>query len=156
MPAIHSTSRAVARCLVASLFAITSALAQVSATDLSVTVKGTRPAQSSRVALGVSNDAFGTVAAPSFAKAAADPWLADFQRAVATQPWVLGYRIPAGDFAGASAQVSGRFPPAVQGVQFRNGPATHDMGGLRYQHWFVGDGMVQRCTRRWPHSTSRA
>lgn len=53
-------------------------------------------------------------------------------------------RAPAGDFAGASAQVSGRFPPAVKGVLFRNGPAIHDMGGLRYQHWFDGDGMVQR------------
>lgn len=55
---------------------------------------------------------------------------------------------PRGDFAGASAQVSGRFPPAVKGVLFRNGPAIHDMGGLRYQHWFDGDGMGVRAEVR--------
>jgi len=84
------------------------------------------------------------VALPSFAQAAADPWMAEFQQAESTLPWTLGYRTPAGDFGGASAQVSGRFPAAVQGVLFRNGPAIHDMGGLRYRHWFDGDGMVQR------------
>jgi carotenoid cleavage dioxygenase len=84
------------------------------------------------------------VALPIFAQATADPWMADFRQAEASQPWTLGYRTPAGDFTGASAHVSGRFPAAVQGVLFRNGPAVHDMGGQRYQHWFDGDGMVQR------------
>lgn len=45
MPALHSTSRAVARWLVACMFATTCALAQVHAADLSVTVTGTRSAQ---------------------------------------------------------------------------------------------------------------
>lgn len=81
---------------------------------------------------------------PSFAQAATDPWMASFTQAEATLPWTLGYRTPTGDYGGSPAQVRGRFPAAVQGVLFRNGPAIHDMGGQRYQHWFDGDGMVQR------------
>jgi all-trans-8'-apo-beta-carotenal 15,15'-oxygenase len=30
------------------------------------------------------------------------------------------------------------------GAFFRNGPARHELGGQRYQHWFDGDGMVQK------------
>lgn len=89
--------------------------------------------------------AAGAAMAPTaFAQAAPDPWMADFQQADATLPWTLGYRTPDGDFGGAAAEVSGRFPAAVQGVLYRNGPAIHDLGGRRYQHWFDGDGMVQR------------
>jgi uncharacterized protein (DUF2141 family) len=45
MPAIRSSSYAVARWLAASIFATASALTQVHAANLSVTVKGTRSAQ---------------------------------------------------------------------------------------------------------------
>ncbi|MGB7181641.1 MAG: carotenoid oxygenase family protein [Burkholderiaceae bacterium] len=33
-------------------------------------------------------------------------------------------------------------PPTLRGTLFRNGPARMQRGGLRYQHWFDGDGMV--------------
>lgn len=79
---------------------------------------------------------------PAFAREAADAWQADFDRSAA--PWTLGYRTPPGDFAPLPAVVRGRFPDAVRGTLFRVGPAGHDMGGLRYHHWFDGDGMVQR------------
>lgn len=70
-----------------------------------------------------------------------DPWMAEFARSDA--PWTLAYRSPQDDLSGHAA-VRGRFPAAVHGVLFRNGPAIHDLGGQRYQHWFDGDGMVQR------------
>ena len=42
--------------------------------------------------------------------------------------------------------VSGRLPPALTGVLWRNGPAEHERFGHRYGHWFDGDGMVQAFT----------
>lgn len=73
----------------------------------------------------------------------ADSWMGDFSRAEAESPWTLGYRSAAAELRG-QATVRGRFPAAVQGVLFRNGPAMHDLGGMRYHHWFDGDGMIQR------------
>lgn len=75
------------------------------------------------------------------AAAVQDPWLAEFERSPA--PWTLGYRNARDDLSG-QAEVRGRFPAAVQGVLFRNGPGIHDMGGQRYRHVFDGDGMIQR------------
>ena len=42
--------------------------------------------------------------------------------------------------------LSGRLPPDLTGVLWRNGPAEHDRFGHRYGHWFDGDGMVQAFT----------
>ena len=42
--------------------------------------------------------------------------------------------------------LSGRLPPALAGVLWRNGPAEHERFGHRYGHWFDGDGMVQAFT----------
>ena len=36
-----------------------------------------------------------------------------------------------------------RLPEALRGTFYRNGPAVHERFGLRYQHLFDGDGMVQ-------------
>lgn len=83
------------------------------------------------------------LSAPAWAQTA-EPWMAEFQQAAATVDWTLAYRSPAGDFPGATARLTGRFPQAVHGTLYRNGPAVHDLGGRRYQHWFDGDGMVQR------------
>ena len=44
------------------------------------------------------------------------------------------------------ATLSGRLPPALAGVLWRNGPAEHERFGHRYDHWFDGDGMVQAFT----------
>ena len=38
----------------------------------------------------------------------------------------------------------GRWPEALRGRFYRNGPALFERGGQRYHHWFDGDGMVQQ------------
>jgi carotenoid cleavage dioxygenase len=78
------------------------------------------------------------------ADAASDPWLTAFQQAESASPWTLAYRSASADVAGEAIKIRGRFPAAVHGVLFRNGPAVHELGGLRYHHWFDGDGMIQR------------
>ena len=69
-------------------------------------------------------------------------WQAQFE--AADVPWTIGFATPQSDFALTSATVRGRFPDALAGSFYRNGPAGHDMNGQRYHHWFDGDGMVQR------------
>lgn len=64
--------------------------------------------------------------------------------AAPTSNWTQAFRSATGDIAPHAATVRGRFPEAVHGTLFRNGPAVHDLGGQRYRHWFDGDGMVQR------------
>ena len=79
---------------------------------------------------------------PSAARAAgADDWQAPFDASSA--PWKAGFATPQGDLPLTAAQVRGRFPDAVAGTFYRQGPAGHDLGGERNHHWFDGDGMVQ-------------
>ncbi|MEM7763724.1 MAG: carotenoid oxygenase family protein [Pseudomonadota bacterium] len=40
--------------------------------------------------------------------------------------------------------VSGKLPAEVTGSLYRNGPALTERAGIRYRHWFDGDGMIQR------------
>jgi len=42
-----------------------------------------------------------------------------------------------------SASIQGKWPEALRGTLFRNGPGLFERGGQRYQHWFDGDGLVQ-------------
>ncbi|RST49567.1 carotenoid oxygenase family protein [Variovorax sp. DXTD-1] len=81
---------------------------------------------------------------PALARAAEGPdaWQAEFD--AAGTPWKSGFATPADDLPLTRAKVRGRFPDAVAGTLFRNGPAGHDLGGQRYRHWFDGDGMVHR------------
>lgn len=74
------------------------------------------------------------------AAAEPDSWQAQF--AASREPWTPVFATPAGDFPRAKARVRGRFPDAVNGTLYRNGPAGHTLGGERYHHWFDGDGMV--------------
>ena len=41
---------------------------------------------------------------------------------------------------------TGRWPDALRGRFYRNGPALFERNGQRYHHWFDGDGMVQQFT----------
>ena len=50
---------------------------------------------------------------------------------------------PADSLAHASLTIEGRLPDDLVGILRRNGPAVHDRHGLRYEHWFDGDGMMQ-------------
>ncbi len=66
--------------------------------------------------------------------------------AQSAQAWTLGYSSLAADAAPVNLKVRGRIPKAVQGAFYRNGPARHHLGTLRYAHWFDGDGALQRYT----------
>lgn len=76
-------------------------------------------------------------------EAATDPWQQSFSQATASQPWTLAYA-NGRDREPVQAQVRGRFPAAVHGALYRNGPAIHALNGRRYHHFFDGDGMLQR------------
>ncbi len=69
---------------------------------------------------------------------------ASFEQAATTRPWTLGYRSAMSErLATESVPTTGTIPPELRGTFFRNGPALHGRGGLRYGHRWDGDGMVQ-------------
>lgn len=75
--------------------------------------------------------------------AAGDSWKTDFAKALRRKPWLLGYKSAGqGDVARTDLRVEGTIPQGLRGTLFRNGPAQHEVGDTRYQHWFTGDGMV--------------
>ncbi|MGH7186251.1 MAG: carotenoid oxygenase family protein, partial [Pseudomonadota bacterium] len=82
---------------------------------------------------------------PGLAKAAAsDSWQAEFAAALGKNPYLEGWRGTAQETLSASnLPIEGKLPAGLRGVFYRNGPARHEVGGLRYHHWFDGDGMVQ-------------
>jgi carotenoid cleavage dioxygenase len=87
-----------------------------------------------------------TLAAPAWGRPAA---AADFAAAVATQPLLApfkGVTDASGDRDCDSALLRGRWPAELRGRFYRNGPALYDRQGVRYHHWFDGDGMVQQYT----------
>lgn len=74
----------------------------------------------------------------------ADPWLHEFHAALERQPWLAGWR----NFDGVALperalRWHGRPPRGLAGTLYRNGPARFERGGLRYHHWFDGDGLIQ-------------
>jgi carotenoid cleavage dioxygenase len=75
--------------------------------------------------------------------AAPDDWGAAFRAALKDAPWLIGYESAPPRLDCAELAVEGRWPAALSGTFYRNGPARHDVGELRYHHWFDGDGMVQ-------------
>ena len=66
-----------------------------------------------------------------------------FHAALKRDPTLSVYADTVGEQAGA-AVVTGRLPPDLEGVLFRNGPGRFELGGERYHHWFDGDGFAQR------------
>jgi all-trans-8'-apo-beta-carotenal 15,15'-oxygenase len=74
---------------------------------------------------------------------------ADFAAAVARQPLLTpfkGVTDATGDRFTGRLATRGRWPAALAGRFYRNGPALYERGGERYHHWFDGDGMVQQFT----------
>src|SRR5262245_9042097 len=73
-----------------------------------------------------------------------DAWAKGFADSLEHNPYLSG-------FAGISEDVlvtrrlslDGTIPAALRGTFYRNGPARYERAGLRYHHWFDGDGMVQ-------------
>jgi len=76
--------------------------------------------------------------------AAEDPWAKGFAEGLRRDSYLHG-------FAGINEDVlvtnrlrlDGAIPAALRGTFYRNGPARYERAGLRYHHWFDGDGMVQ-------------
>lgn len=59
--------------------------------------------------------------------------------------WKLGWKSVENDsFSSLNMEVYGRVPKAISGAYFRNGPAKLERNNLRYEHWFDGDGMIQK------------
>jgi len=58
--------------------------------------------------------------------------------------WQLGFETPPPDLDSELKLVSGRLPTGLEGVFYRNGPAQFERAGVRLDHWFDGDGMIQR------------
>ena len=67
--------------------------------------------------------------------------------AAPTYDWKLAWKSVENDsFSSLNMQIYGEIPDTVNGVYLRNGPAKLERDGLRYHHWFDGDGMVQKFT----------
>lgn len=99
----------------------------------------TRNMQAAAVLTSASTFSIGGVA---HAKSS-DPWSQAFAQELKTKPWLLGYRSAAQENYAAQATLSGRWPKALSGTLYRNGPAQHEVAGFRYRHWFAGNGMLQ-------------
>jgi carotenoid cleavage dioxygenase-like enzyme len=78
---------------------------------------------------------------PAFAKVAASKVTKGLQ-----PDWALGWRNPIKHNLKTPKLklVSGKMPKGLTGTLYRNGPAVQERGGFRMNHWFDGDGMVQR------------
>ena len=75
--------------------------------------------------------------------AAGDSWKAEFAAALKRHPWLLGYKSSGpGDYELSDLRVEGVIPEGLRGTLYRNGPAQHEVGDTRHQHWFTGDGLV--------------
>ena len=84
------------------------------------------------------------LAAPSFARSSEAEV---FDAAVADKPWLKpfkGVSDATQDLRCDALAITGKWPSALQGRFYRNGPAVFERGGQRYHHWFDGDGMVQQ------------
>jgi carotenoid cleavage dioxygenase len=79
--------------------------------------------------------------APRLARA--DEWRDAFHAKLKEAPWLIGYASAPATLDCASLTVEGKWPAALAGRFYRNGPARHEVGALRYHHWFDGDGMIQ-------------
>tara|TARA_R110002072_G_scaffold1780_10_gene14786 strand:- start:5587 stop:7137 length:1551 start_codon:yes stop_codon:yes gene_type:complete len=71
-----------------------------------------------------------------------DSWAKAFQQSLEANPWLSGYKTASQNQYGGTAKIQGRWPKALTGTLYRNGPAQHEIGGVRYHHYFDGDGML--------------
>ena len=83
------------------------------------------------------------IAGLPLARAGGPDWGQDFARTLEADPKLLGWRGVRTDRLECTARIEGRLPEELRGTFYRNGPAVHERFGVRYQHLFDGDGMVQ-------------
>ena len=79
------------------------------------------------------------------AAAGTEDWSLEFARALEANPMLLGWHGVHADRLRCEARIEGRLPEELQGTFYRNGPAVFQRFGVRYRHWFEGDGMVHAC-----------
>ena len=70
-------------------------------------------------------------------------WSEKFARALETNPMLLGWRSVHADRLQCDTRIEGNLPAELRGTFYRNGPAVFQRFGVRYRHWFEGDGMMQ-------------
>jgi carotenoid cleavage dioxygenase len=78
------------------------------------------------------------------AAACAEPATAFATAAAGNAPWTAAYAGISSDVEPVTVRFEGRLPPGFRGSLYRNGAARNAFAGLRYAHWFDGDGAVQR------------
>ena len=67
-----------------------------------------------------------------------------FDTLAARDPWLTGWKTFGRESVGpTAATIEGRWPDGLRGTLYRNGPAWFDRAGVRYQHWFDGDGLMR-------------
>jgi all-trans-8'-apo-beta-carotenal 15,15'-oxygenase len=63
---------------------------------------------------------------------------------LAGDDWLAGWRTFGREAEGpTAATIEGRWPGSLTGTLYRNGPGWFDRAGLRYEHWFDGDGLMR-------------
>jgi len=88
--------------------------------------------------------AAGVTLAP-LARAAGSDWEADFADGRTADPSLMAFdSAPVAGYAPQALTVAGKWPADLHGTLFRNGPARNSVFGLRYHHFFDGDGLIHR------------
>ena len=83
--------------------------------------------------------------AAAFARAAAEEeGVAGSGARVRSPRWRAAFASLTTDLEPLPMKLHGRLPRGLIGSFYRNGPARHALGAVRYAHWFDGDGAVQR------------
>ena len=68
-----------------------------------------------------------------------------FREGAKNHPWLEIYRgIDQTSFPRTTAILEGSWPESFRGTLFRNGPAIQERLEHRYEHWFDGDGLIQK------------
>lgn len=97
---------------------------------------------SRRSFLGASLAGLAAAALPGVAMASKRTYKEAFAEALRKQRYLSAYRSVSQDVFQSEVTFKGQWPTGLQGQLFRNGPARHEIGDFRYQHWFDGDGMI--------------
>ncbi len=67
----------------------------------------------------------------------------NFNNALKHDPRFIGFANMRQEHALQPLTIEGKLPADIQGDFYRNGPAGHERGDMRYLHLFEGDGLVQ-------------
>ena len=74
---------------------------------------------------------------------AGDPWFTGFHASRRTSPWLAAFEdVPFESLPRRALSVRGKVPKGLAGALYRTGPGRMERNGLRYRHWFDGDGLL--------------